>query len=245
MVFAQKSNYFRQCEVIACSFTSSLWCLCLCLWFLCFFLSIGESLYRKRIPLFGDREINYGPPQYPPIYPLFMRDKPYHYVSPKKLAKKRKRTTIVCVVWISTFVLSIFMLIPAVFARQCLYTDGSISTYNMFNSQTCNYRINDIESVHLDVSTLTSKQNRYRQYHVEMVIKTDDGEEYVFNEFSFDDVDCDNGYSDQYANMLRIKELYGQLVTIKGIDLLPKVIKTQELSADEIALLYQLFEVVQ
>lgn len=64
----------------------------------CVFLGVSYGLWgmavQKQQPIFGKRNFKYGPPAWPKVYPLFMKNKPYVWVSKRALQQRRRNAVI-------------------------------------------------------------------------------------------------------------------------------------------------------
>lgn len=194
--------------------------------------------YQNRRPIFGRRNFKYGPPAWPKIYPLFMRNKPYVFVSDR--AKKDRKT--------AAFILLVVLLISfipfpwALYGRDCLCSDGSIVQYSMFNGKTREFSSGQIDSVEIETyRSSTGKYIRREYWGVRLTLTTDSGKVYSFEQSEF------RGSKQAEAPywltaMLRVKNRYDPgIITYSGLEHLEDVISDKGLLADEAELLYQLF----
>lgn len=59
-----------------------------------FLLTVGIIVIfgpcRKRKPIFGKKGVRYGPPAYPRVFPLLMKNKPQYWESASKIKKRKK-----------------------------------------------------------------------------------------------------------------------------------------------------------
>ena len=102
--------------------------------------------YQDRKPIFGKRNFKYGPPAWPKVYPLFMKNKPYVFESERK-KKERKQIAIVLLV---VLLISFIPLPWSLYGRDCLRHDGSIVQYNMFNKEVRNFSSEEITNVKIE-----------------------------------------------------------------------------------------------
>lgn len=191
------------------------------------------TLYERRLPVFGRTDIKYGPPAYPRTYPLLMKDKPYHWESPKKIAGRKKLYTVAAVVLVSTLLFSLAMYPTSLYSRQELHRDGTVAVYRSEN-EVEHYKFSQIEAVRLD--TYRTGGKGVKKWTAAMVVCLSDGEEYRFSVGSFR-----GGWSENLRTMLDLKARYGSLVIIEGTEDLWRVAEDQKLEAAEEALLYELF----
>ena len=68
---------------------SSLWMIVPGMTFFLMTFLLWNQPYQDRKPIFGLKNFKYGPPAWPKVYPLFMKNKPYVWVSERK-KKERK-----------------------------------------------------------------------------------------------------------------------------------------------------------
>ena len=197
------------------------------------------QLYQSRRPVFGIKNFKYGPPAWPKIYPLFMKNKPYVFISDR--AKKSRKK-------IAVFLLGILLVssIPfpwSLYGRDCLKRDGSIVQYNMFNVQTHDFAPRNFKEIRFE--TYHYKPSRYSattHCGVQVVYTTESGKKYTFDHKMFrKDTPSDPRY--WLAAMANIKRRYNpSVIRYEGIDDLDKVIADQKMTEEEQMLLYQLFE---
>ena len=151
-----------------------------------------QDLYQSRKPIFGLRNFKYGPPAWPKEYPLFMRNKPYVYVSEWE-KKKRKQISILL---LSVLLISFIPYPWSLYGRDCLYSDGSIVQYSMFNGKTNEYASSEIESVEVETYRhAVGRANTKKRWDVRMIFTTDSGKKYCFHYEEFrNDVPTDTRY---------------------------------------------------
>lgn len=195
-------------------------------------------LYQKRIPIFGRRNFKYGPPAWPRIYPLFMKNKPSVWVSAKK-KKARKHISIILLV----ILLVSFVPFPwSLYGRNCLFYDGSIVQYNMFNGQTHEFTSGDITDIEIEPFWYrTGKHHTTLHWGVRMEFKTDCGKKYIFEHRNFRrDETSESFYWLKW--MLTVKKHYDPgIIHYDGLENLDYVIADRRLTQEEVQMLYQLF----
>jgi len=193
--------------------------------------------YQDRKPIFGLRNFKYGPPEWPKVYPLFMKKKPSVYASDRK----KKGRVYVAVILLVVLLISFIPYPLSLFGRDCLRSDGSIVQYNMFNSRTRVFRSGDIKSVEMEAHRYTTGKSGKEHWGVRMAFVTDDGRRYCFEHSEFrDDVKGDIQY--WLAAMLQVKSRYDPgIFTYGGMENLEKVVLDKNLTDVEIQILYQLF----
>ena len=207
------------------------------LWLMMVGIIILAGPYQSRLPIFGIRGFKYGPPAYPRIYPLLMKNKPKSWVSPKKQAAQRKGRNIAAAFLLATLVFSLAMFPRSIYGREVLMQDGTITVYTPGNRERSHYKFSDVESVTLETYKYKPKKSMPR-WSVRLVIRTRDGEDFYFNCGSFR-----GKYLESLTLMMEMKARYGSLVSIEGTHNLNKALSDMNLSQEEQALLYALFEV--
>lgn len=230
---------FRDEMVIACEDNISfLWLLVPWMTFSLMTFILWQDLYQRRKPIFGLRNFKYGPPAWPKEYPLFMKNKPYVYVSERKKKERKQIAILLLVVLLISFIPYPWSL----YGRDCLFSDGSIVQYNMFNGKAQEFTSGEIESVEIEAYRYTTgKAAKKKHWGVRMTFITDSGKEYCFYHGEFrDDVPTDTRY--WLAAMLRVKNRYDPgIIIYSGVENLGKVVSDKKLTDAEAKILYQLF----
>lgn len=189
-------------------------------------------LYEARRPIFGKRNFKYGPPGWPKVYPLFMKNKPHVFVSERE-KKNRKRIAVFLVV---VLLLSFIPLPWSFYGRTCLHSDGSITQYNMFDKQVEAYSAHQIEEVELETYRHKSGKHGPWRWTVRMKIYTENGEKHTFRSLDF------RGDAHWTGEMLAVKNRFNPgIICYEDDGKLKKVIEDQNLSPAEAKLLYELF----
>lgn len=191
--------------------------------------------YQNRTPIFGKRNFKYGPPAWPKVYPLFMKNKPPVWVSENKKKERRSFAIFLLVVLLVSFI----PLSWSLYGRDCLRYDGSIVQYNMFNRQVEEFSPGDIEEVTVDMFRYsTGKHIRTTHWGVQLIMRTDSGKKY-----SFDHREFDNDGSRRYLpEMVKVISRYDPaIIRYEDAENLHKFIADKDLNQEELQLLYQLF----
>lgn len=195
--------------------------------------------YQDRRPIFGIRNFKYGPPAWPKIYPLFMKNKPRVYISPR--AKKQRRSLAIFLV---TVLLVSFLFFPlALYGREVLHYDGSITEYSPFNRITHAFYSGECAEIQIGTYRYSAgKYNTTVNWGVKMTFIMENGRKYVFDHRDFRrDTQTDICY--WLTAMLNIKGRHRpEIISYHGTDKLDRVISNRNLSEAEQALLYQLFQ---
>lgn len=197
---------------------------------------IWTNLYQKRLPIFGLRNFKYGPPAWPKIYPLFMKNKPKVWVS-ERAKKERKQGAVLLII----VLLISFIPYPwSIYGRDCLQHDGGIKEYNMFNVCTQEYTSGQIQSVEFEAYKSWSK-NGSRRGRVKVTLTTDDGRRYRFDSHEFQSflLGDDRSWPEE---MLQLKRRYSpEIISYRGTNNVEFVITRSNLTAQEAEMLHQLF----
>lgn len=195
--------------------------------------------YKKRIPIFGRKNFKYGPPAWPRVYPLFMKNKPHVRVSQKEAKRKKKMNTLLAAV-----VLLSFIPFPwSLFGRTTLQQDGSVARYNVFNVQVKDFSSGEVDRVEFEAYEHHRRRNAFDPWAVRVCLTTESGKEYCFAyiDFRSDTQDHAPGW---LSAMLALKSRYRpEIITYSGTENLQKVIRDNELTVEQQAMLYQLFDI--
>ena len=194
--------------------------------------------YQDRKPIFGRRNFKYGPPAWPKVYPLFMKNKPYVWVSERKKKERKQIAVILLVVLLASFIPFPWSL----YGRDCLFYDGSIVQYNMFNRQTHEFTSGEIADIEIETFRYsTGRYNTKQHWGVRMVCKTESGKKYTFDHRDFrSDAQSETIYWLDW--MLKVKNYYDPgVIHYSGWEDLDRVIANRNLNREEVELLYQLF----
>ena len=206
--------------------------------FFCMFLFLGfavgiDWLRRKKQPIFGKSNVQYGPPQWKPIYPLL--SKPFW----KNLCSNKKSLTIsvLCTMLLLAIMTAVTALgLPP---RECLYDDGRILAYNCLNEETEKYSPSDVERIL--ISTYRSGGRGSRPWGIEIKISMRDGKEFLFRDRDFQTLD--DHIRGSLTGMHRIKSCFDPgIITCFGENNIPDVIRDKDLNEQEAEMLYLLFD---
>ena len=192
--------------------------------------------YQNRTPIFGKRNFKYGPPAWPKVYPLFMKNKPPVWVSENKKKQRRSFAIFLLVVLLVSFI----PLPWSLYGRDCLRYDGSIVEYSMFNQQVEDFSPGEMDEVAIDLFRYDTGGKYHKTHHwgVRLTLHTRSGKKYSFDHREFDN----NGtrlYLSQLASV--ISRYNPEIIRYEDIESLDKFIADKGLSEEEIQLLYQLF----
>lgn len=207
-------------------------------WFTFFIMTFILWLqpYQNRTPIFGKKGIKYGPPAWPKVYPLFMKNKPPVWVSEKK-RKSRKQFAIFLLV----VLLVSFLFLPlSLYGRDCLRYDGSIVEYDMFGRQVEEFASGEIEEVTVGLFRYSTGGKYHKSHHwgVQLKLRTRSGEGYSFDHREFEN-DGTRLYLTQMVNV--ISRYDPSVIRYEDVDKLDNLVWEKGLSDEETHLLYQLF----
>ena len=197
-------------------------------------LIVWFLLYEARRPILGKRNFKYGPPGWPKVYPLFMKNKPYVFVSERE--KKNRR--VIAAILVAVLLLSLILWPLSLCGRTCLHSDGSITQYNMFNKQMEEYSADQIEKIQLETCRF---RHDLVSSGVSITLFTKNGNKHFFTNREFrKGSQADD--RDWIAAMLDIKNQFDPgIVYCDETEKLKYVVMQQNLTAEETQLLYELF----
>lgn len=151
-------------------------------------------------------------------------------------SQKRRRRQKKFLLWLIGFIFFLLLSGLSLFGRTCLTDDGRIQRYNMWNQLTEEISSEDITSVALK----THQKDRGPGYDYSIRFFDSEENDYWFSrgEFRFSDEKI-------LQSLLDIKSLYNpEQITVNGVEHLEKVVQGCELSEEEAALLYSLFDTI-
>lgn len=213
---------------------NALW---LALWLFVVWLIVFAGFYQKRYPIFGRKDIKYGPPAYPRVYPLLMKNKPQYWVSPKKIARNRKLAVIVPCVLVCTLMFSIAMYPRSLYGRYELLRSGSVVEYDTRNQIAEEYHLGQIESVSLGTHRTSGGRYSSGSWYASFAITFTDGKR-----CSFSIRPMGESWTEAIATAQQLKQIYGDLLHIEGQDDLWKVVLDTDMTEEEAQMLYRLYE---
>ena len=217
---------------------SSLWMIVPGMTFFLMTFLLWNQPYQDRKPIFGLKNFKYGPPAWPKVYPLFMKNKPYVWVSERK-KKERKQ---IAVILLAVLLVSFVPFPWALYGRDCLLHDGGIVEYSMFNNRTEEFASGDIAQIQIEAYRYsTGTRHRTTHWGVRMVFRTDSGEKYIFDHRDFRN-DTESEICYWLEAMLAVKGRYDAgIIRYEGLDDLSRVIYDRNLNPAETEILYRLF----
>ncbi|MBR5571028.1 MAG: hypothetical protein IKV99_00085 [Oscillospiraceae bacterium] len=192
---------------------------------------------QKRYPVFGNREVKYGPPQYNEVYPLLG-----HYETNRcPNARWKKTARMLRCLWTLSFAALLSGLL-AISPAYVLTEENSVEVYGRLGCPKETYGAERIAAVELEGVFYGGRYGSTKT--VTLRLEMLDGEEFVFDYEAFDNTgNVSSGTNMAIFAMQHIKEYVAPTaVTIRGADNLPKIVDRLHLSAAEEAQLYTLFD---
>lgn len=198
-------------------------------------LAMGfDALRRRKQPIFGKNGIQYGPPQWKAVYPLFSRAFWKRFLNDRK---RITRNTVVAVLLIAVSACATALGVPP---RDCLYDDGSIAVYDCMNQNTRSYTASDVSKVKI-LTYAFHDHNGFDDWALQLRLTMEDGEMFVFSYRDFR-----AGSDDIHGAISGIRQIKAcfdpEIVSLEGAEYLSNVIRDMHLNQDEIELLHSLFE---
>lgn len=209
----------------------------LALWLFVVWLIVFAGFYQKRFPIFGRNDINYGPPAYPRIYPLLMKNKPAYWISPKKIARKKKLSVILPCVLVCTLVFSLAIYPRSLYGRYELLSNGSVLEYDTRNQISDEYHLSQIESVILGTHRTSGGRYSHGSWYTSFFISFTDGKQCDFSIRLMGE-----SWTEAIEKAQQLKHIYRDLLLIEGQDNLWKAILDTDMTEKESKALYALFE---
>lgn len=188
-----------------------------------------DKAYIAKLPIFGRRDITYGPPKWDNVYPLFRKGRPKKALRPAE-KKYRRFSAALLAAWLG---LCVAVTPLAVYGRDCLYTDGSIRIYNVWNVETDRYRADDMAAL------------IFETYHDDgewgpgVTVELQNGKRVWFADYNFR-----GGASETLLYMERLKSAAPRhVLRYEGTDRLDDVVEDLRIEDEnEIKRLYALFD---
>lgn len=191
-----------------------------------------------RKPIFGDKNVTYGPPRYPSVYPVFMRRKPKDYVRPSHVKYNKWKRSVLLIMLISTFAL-----VPlSFFGRVCLTEDVSIEKYNAFNVCTKTIEQEEMDTLTIRIGRI-KKTKHFSRWGLYMDIKTTENKEYKFSEHDFYGFGKADGKSDLDWFEYIKSSFPDEKVFYKNRDLIEGLIEDNDYNEAEIRQVYELLDI--
>ena len=189
------------------------------------FAAFFDRLKNKKQPIFGNPEVNYTAFQ-KPLYPIFSKK----FWKAQFLNKKKLSTFVICALLI-TVTLSLATSL-SLKPRECLYDNGSVSTYNSFDEVKKQYTVEDATEVKIYIPKQRAGKRRYKR-SVQMQISMHDGKTFFFSYSDFrtiEDIELAKNCFDP------------KIIVIKDQEHIERAIRDMELDAEEAEWIYKIFE---
>ena len=181
------------------------------------------TAYGDKKPIFGKKGIPYGSVHYAPVYPLFMKGRPKPYIRP---SEKRYRRFMIRFA-VGALAVTLLLTPLALYGRNSLREDMSITVYSVFDQEKRRYEQEDIDTV---TFTIRRRSKGYRLI-LRAEIRTKDGRRY------------DYGSTGDLDTLLYIKShVSPSQVRYKWENRLEELIRRENFTPDEAAKVRMLFE---
>ncbi len=206
------------------------------LWFCFVAMVIGAVPLQYRVPVFGRKDVSYGPPQYSGIYPLLWKNRPQLWMSRKDQVRKataRKKRIVFTIV---SFLVCLLLSGLSVAGRVVLLRDGTVQVYNCLGQKTVCYGQEEVTAIHIDIEAGGGRYGR-GLYSPKMTLRFSDGHSHAFSFGGFRGDD-----TAELRAMIFIRDLYGVPISIDDQEKLGRVIRDQNLDASATELLCELFQ---
>ena len=239
MYLRHKIAFSDEMVMAAEAHVSSLWLIVPWMTFFLMTFILWNQPYQDRRPIFGLKNFKYGPPAWPKVYPLFMKNKPQVWASERKKKERKQIAMILLIVLLLSFIPFPWSL----YGRDCLLQDGGIVEYSMFNRQTGAFSSGEIQKIEIGTYRYSTggRYSRTSHWGVRMVFHTDSGEKYIFDSRDFR-TDRDSDVCYWLEAMLAVKGRYSSsIIHYSGLENLSRVIYDRNLSQAETEMLYLLF----
>ena len=232
----KESLSFRDSRVVAFAGTGDLWGLIPMFFLFLMTLILMAVYWGQRHPIFGRKDVSYGPPRYPSIYPLLWKNKPQIRRGQKETEQDKKETRTTVTVLTVVLVVSLALGALAYCGRETLHRDGTVVTYNPFNREADNRTPEELTAVRVDTYAYKNRRSP-RGYSVELNLEFQDGStcRFVLGNFRGDTLE-------ELQTLLALKERYGPLFQAGDATYLRDVVQDMDLTAEEEELLHRLFD---
>lgn len=186
---------------------------------------------HAKIPLFGRRDITYGPPEFLPVYPIF-RPHPKVRRSPEEEKSVKARKRFYTLGWAVVLAALLLTLLP----RDMLMKDGSVKEYNCFNMVSGGCGREDVDRICLRTFLDGGRRNKYPNFEIELTAGRET--------YRFQGGDALGDRSGYLRELIQLREAFAADGIPVEIDLgvsLDSLITRKDFTEEEAALLHQLF----
>ena len=198
------------------------------------------NAHSSRKPIFGNPDITYGKEPWQNFYPLFSKEHKKRVLRPSALKFRKKILSL----WLGGFCACLILACFGLFGRVSLMQNGEITVYNSLNKEKETYSVMDVSNFEIRAEYYVSN-GRHRRRHTgywRLVFEFEmtDGKSHDFKVGDF------RSREDAFESMLKMKTLVdSRKITITGKENLDKVIDDHNYTSEELALLYELFEMTE
>lgn len=201
--------------------------------FLCFLIPLARAYFNRK-PIFGNEKYKYG--EYPwekDLFPMFGKQHKAVFISPEVKSLRRKSLTAILVILVITA-----LMLPFSFCgRNSLRDDKSIIICNSLNQTTSAYSLTDYSHVMIRAVYRTSgRSHGHWEYMIQIIMS--DGQKFSFSNRDFEDNTTALIQMNDIKNAMQAGN-----VSIEGESNLNKVIEKYSMTSEQIALLYELFNI--
>ena len=196
------------------------------------------NAHSSRKPIFGNPDITYGKEPWQNFYPLFSKERKKRVLRPSALKFRKNMLSL----WLGGFFICLILACFGLFGRVSLMQNGEIIVYNSLNKEKETYSVMDVSSFEIRTEYYVSN-GRHRKRHsgywrLMFEFEMSNGKSYEFNVGDF------RSREDALESMVKMKTLVdSRKIVIEGKENLDKVIEDQKYTTEELALLYELFEI--
>lgn len=138
-------------------------------------------------------------------------------------------------------VISVTIIPLSLFGRTTVTANGEIAHYNLIGQKDQLYQPEDVSAVALEIEVHRSYSRRAHgpTYTIDVTFDISGGKEFSFNR----DAAFNGNLEEKLTHLMNIKNIYADILTIKGTDLVHDFIKYENLNETEAQSLQQLFEI--
>ncbi len=150
----------------------------------------------------------------------------------KKIKLKYLRNTVICIL---IFVALFYIVFFSIYPRTVLCKNDEIKTYDFFNNVTETHDIREADTIIVNIELYKTKREQY--YYIENVFVFSD-KQYSFTFSSFGDMKNE----EILEYMLRLKSDFSEKYVVRDTALVEELCQDQHFTAEEKALVYELFD---
>lgn len=199
-------------------------------------LMFWNNAHTSRKPIFRKSDITYGKEPWKDVYPLFSKERKKRVLRPGAEKHRRKLR----ILWLSGFLLCLFLACFSLFSRVSLMQNGDIAVYNAVGKEVEMYSAKDISALEIRMESVIRRGRRFRRrqsWQIGFAFQMTNESCYVFAVGDFRSREA------AFEGMMKMKTLIdSRKITITGVENLEKIIDEHNYTPEEIELLYELFE---